>query len=162
MTPGPRPRGGRGGRPGLSLVPRQRPQPPGLSRGLQRLAPTPRPGAALGFSASVEDTADSPGGFCGDIPAVGGLFRRARRRGLFQWGLRGSAQRARPGRRGSEGVSPSLVSGDSGASQLPGLSRCTCSGWPGPPPHPRDSSPTPVSKKRAWAPRGRAFQPPLS
>lgn len=74
MTPGPRPRGGRGGRPRLFLVPQQPLQPLGLSRGLARLAPSPQPGATLGFSASVEDTADSPRGFCGDIPAVGGPF----------------------------------------------------------------------------------------
>lgn len=74
MTPGPRPGGRRGGRPRLFLVPRPPLQPLGLSRGLVRLAPSPQPGATLGFSASVEDTADSPRGFCGDIPAVGGPF----------------------------------------------------------------------------------------
>lgn len=74
MTPGPRPRGGRGGRPRRFLVPGQPLQPLGLSRGLALLAPSPKPGATLGFSASAEDTADSPRGFCGDIPAVGGPF----------------------------------------------------------------------------------------
>lgn len=47
---------------------------PGAQSGPSRLAPSPQPGANLGFSASVEDTADSPRGFCGDIPAVGGPF----------------------------------------------------------------------------------------
>lgn len=47
----------------------------------------------------------------------------ARRRGLFQWGLRGSAQRMWFGPLGvGEGVSPFTVSRDSGTSKLPGFS----------------------------------------
>lgn len=56
----------------------------------------------------------------------------ARRRGLFQWGPRGSAQRSDTSRRVGKGVSPSTVSSDSGTSWHPRFSRCTCSGPPAP------------------------------